>query len=159
MAETLYELTSDYMQVLSLLDEGVDVKDTLDALSDAFEVKVENIGKVIRVIQAKEVAIKQEEDRLKARRTVLAKQAENLKKYTFENMKVLDKKKIEGNLFTFSIRKNPAKLQIDDEDEIPFEFLKAVAPQVDSLLVKENLKLGRKVPGARLVQGESLQIK
>ena len=159
MSNSLYELASDYMQVLSLLEEGVDVQDTLDAIEGAFEDKAENVGKAISMLSAKAEGIKTEEKRLKARREALEKQAKNLKEYLFNNMKQLQKKKIEGQLYTFSIRKNPPKLLVEDLNEIPFEYYKAVEPQLDTNLVKEQLKLGKEVPGARLEQGESLQIK
>ncbi|STQ32880.1 Siphovirus Gp157 [Enterococcus faecalis] len=47
---TLYELSNDYLKVLSLaeeLDDGT-LKDTLDSISDSIDLKVENTAKVVK---------------------------------------------------------------------------------------------------------------
>ena len=47
---TLYELSNDYLKVLSLaeeLDDGT-LKDTLDSISDSIDLKVENTAKVFK---------------------------------------------------------------------------------------------------------------
>lgn len=52
---TLYELTENYQHVLDLaeqLDAEV-LKDTLDSIDEAIEVKVENTAKVIKELEGK----------------------------------------------------------------------------------------------------------
>ncbi|MGT9066259.1 siphovirus Gp157 family protein, partial [Enterococcus faecalis] len=51
---TLYELSNDYLKVLSLaeeLDDGT-LKDTLDSISDSIDLKVENTAKVVKELES-----------------------------------------------------------------------------------------------------------
>jgi hypothetical protein len=82
-----------------------------------------------------------------------------LKQYAEQSMQDAGMKKSKGALFTFSIQKNPAALNIVDESIIPEIFFTIPQPVLDTAIIKEQLKLGFEIPGAQLTQGESLRIK
>ena len=158
----LYELTSNYNQVLDLIDDGAEMmclQDTLDSLTDAIEVKAENTAKIIKVIDAEAAALKEEEKRLSSRRIALENKSKCLKEYLQANLELAGLKKLKGKLFSFTIQKNAAKLNIVDADKIPIHYWLVPPPVLDNASIKEALKEGQLVEGANLTQGESLRIR
>jgi hypothetical protein len=95
----------------------------------------------------------------------LAKQKENLESYLLMAIRRSGGKKLEGHTSAISMKLNPAKLVIDDEDGIPIQFWRTPEPPPpphplpipDNTAIKLALKLDpAAVPGCRLVQGERL---
>jgi hypothetical protein len=68
-------------------------------------------------------------------------------------------KKSKGALFTFSIQKNPAALEISNDSIIPEIFFTEQEPLLNKAALKDALKDGQVIDGAYLVQKESLRIK
>ena len=158
----LYELTSNYMQVLDLIDEGAEMmclQDTLDSLTDAIEDKAENTAKIIKVIEAEAEALKVEEKRLADRRKSLENRSKGLKEYLQSNLELAGLKKLKGKLFSFTIQKNQASLHIVALDKIPIKYWVAPLPVLDNASIKEALKTGLIVDGAELKVSESLRIR
>lgn len=80
---TLYELSNDYLKVLSLaeeLDDGT-LKDTLDSINDSIDLKVENTAKVIKELERTSSIVDTEIKRLQARKKALSTNVDNLKGY------------------------------------------------------------------------------
>lgn len=156
----LYTLSANYQQILSLIEDGQEgLEDTLESLEGAIEDKLENIGKVIKTVDAEAAGLKAEETRLADRRKSLEANTKRLKLYAEQSMLDAGVKKSKGALFTFSIQKNPAALDIVDEKMIPKAYFTTPQPVIDKAAIKEELKLGHEIPGAQLTQGESLRIK
>ena len=163
---TLYELTDELMQLLELAeDPEVDpevLEDTLAALTGEIEDKAVGYGKVIRQLESDAVALKAEEARLNNRRKTLEANVKRMKESLFTTMKVMNRQKIDTELFKFSIRKNPAAVVMDEQyiENIPEEYLIPQEPKIDRAKLKEDLKAGKDLDGiAHLEQGESLTIK
>jgi len=163
---TLYELTDELMQLLELAeDPEVDpevLEDTLAALTGEIEDKAVGYGKVIRQLESDAVALKAEEARLNNRRKTLENNVKRMKDSLFTTMKVMNRQKIDTELFKFSIRKNPAAVVMDEQyiENIPEEYLIPQEPKIDRAKLKEDLKAGKDLDGiAHLEQGESLTIK
>lgn len=156
----LYELTSDFQQIQSLIEEGQEgLEDTLESINLAIDDKLENIGKVIKNIEGEVAAFKAEEKRLAERRKTLENEIKNLKLYAEQQLKEMGERKVKAGTFTFSIQKNPASVRVEDERMIPKSFFVEVAPKLDKSTIKKMLKDGEKIPGVELVQGESLRIR
>lgn len=156
----LFELSHKYQQVLAKVEEGAEgLEDTLEALNDAIEEKVENIGKIIKTVEAEAAGLKAEEQRMAERRRSLEANIKRMKLYAEQSMLDVGMKKIKGALFTFSIQKNPPSIEIVDEQYIPKAFYKIQEPVLDKKAILEELKLGHEIEGAQLKQGESLRIK
>lgn len=126
----LYELSNDYLEVLDMMDDDTwdeqTVMDTLEAVDGEFDYKAESMAKIIKSFQAKSDAVKEEIDRLTARRKSFENKAEFFKAVLFQNMQVIGKKKIKTALFAISIAKNggkePLKITGNIED-IPGKYL------------------------------------
>ena len=156
----LYELTNDFQQVQSMIEEGHEgLEDTLEAINLSIEDKLENIGKVIRNLEAEVNAYKEEEKRLADKRKSIENNIKNLKGYAEEALRVTGERKIKAGLFTFSIQKNPPSVVINDEKLIPKQFYVPVEPKLDKSTIKDLLKNGESVPGAELVQSEGVRIR
>lgn len=155
----LYDLTQNYLQLLNMIEDGEDVANTLESLDEAIEDKAEGYAMVIQTVKANIEGLKSEEKRLADYRKSMEKNADRMKRNLQESMKALDKQKIKTDLFSISIRKNPAKLEILDDSLIPPFYFIEQAPKIDNAALKDALKNGETIDGAMLVQGESLNIK
>ena len=162
---TLYNLSVQYEQVLDIenLDEQT-LKDTLDSIDSAIEVKVENIAKVMQESLAQDEVIQKEIDRLTARKASNKKGREWLNKYVADIMDRLGKDEIKTDLFTAKFKKNPPALNVIDESKIPEKYFVIIPPVPQSLAldkkaVKDALKDGLKIEGAEITVGRRLEIK
>ncbi|GKQ42945.1 hypothetical protein RD055328_08680 [Companilactobacillus sp. RD055328] len=157
---SLYDLTDDYRR---LLDYAEDMDptlfhDTLDSIDVAIEDKAENYAKVDKELGNSVVNIKEEISRLKSKADSITRNRTNLKNNLFDSMKKVGKEKIKTDLFTISIRKSPAAVQIDNEESIPPIYFET-KQTVSKTKIKEVLKKGGVVPGTHLESSESVQIR
>lgn len=81
-----------------------------------------------------------------------------MKEYLESEMLKVDIRKIKSPLFTISIQKNPHSLRLEDEEKL-FMFLVEQPKKLDKKAITSALKEGREVPGAELVQTESLRVR
>ena len=159
---SLYDLTQDFKQVQSLIDDGgEDLRDTLEALNLAIEDKLENIGKVIRNLDGEIEMLKNEETRLADKRKALEANKNRLKMYVEEQLAITGKDKVKTGIFTFAMQNNAPSVKVTDEKLIPKRYFLPVEPKLDKKALKESLKeMGvESMPGAELVQGRSLRIR
>ena len=87
---------------------------------------------------------------------------DKFKQYVKENMERLEISKIETELGTLSIAKNPMSVEIENEDEIPSEFKQEVVlVKIDKTAIKKHFKeTGEVVTGITIVDDKtSLRIK
>ena len=163
---TLYELTSEYLELLAMLeDPDVDedlINDTLEALGGELEAKADGYARVMRQMDADAKAIKAEEERLANRRKSLENRSAALKSRLQQMMEITGKVKFKTELFSFGIQKNPAAVVMDEQyiENIPECYLIAQEPKIDKQKIKEDLKAGLDLEGiAHLEQTESLRIR
>lgn len=156
----LYQLTDNYLRVQELLEENKTeaVEDTLDALTDGFHDKAENIVKIIKSLAADAEMAGKEAKRLLKRKQALENNVQKLKTYLQTEMERMEIRKINSTLFMIQIQKNPASVEIVDEALLkPFFLLQE--PKIDKKRIAEILKSGEEVEGARLVESESIRIR
>lgn len=153
----LYEIVEAY-QNLSELEESEDIKKALDVISDEFDVKAENIVKVIRNMEADEKALRDEEIRLADKRKSIGNKKENLKEYLFSSMRAIGKPKMKAGIFNINIQKNPQSIKIIDVNIIPDKY-KIASYKLDKKQLKEDIKEGLDIEGAELVQTEGIRIR
>lgn len=166
MNQSLYVLSAEYQKIANkLLDSDLDevtIKDTLESVSGELETKAVNVAMFVRNLESSAEQIKLAEKAMAERRKALENKAEQIKTYLFENMKDCNITKIESPYFALTIKKNPHKLIIDDAGQIPSElyvYHEPPPPHPDNAKIKELLKAGQEVSGARLQQDERLDIK
>ena len=159
----LYELTENYRNLQELLDNPeIDqeiITNALDEVGEQLEEKAENIAKLIKTLEVEVNGYKTEEKRLADRRKTLENRITGLKSYIDAAMKATGKKKFKGQLFSFNIQKNPRSDNITDSTLIPKEYYIQQEPLLDKKTVLAELKNGVIVPGAELLQTESLRIR
>lgn len=159
----LYELTEHYNNLLELINNEEVPKELIEkALSEVneeFEVKAENIAKLIKSLEVDVNGYKEEEKRMSTQRKYLENKISNLKEYLDGSMKALDKQKIKGKVFTLAIQKNPPSVEILNLECIDNKYLIPQDPTVDKKAILEDLKNNIEVTGATIKQTESLRIR
>lgn len=157
----LYELSTGYKNIEYLLENGEDNEElaaVLNSLGEEIEDKAENIAKILKNNEADIKAFKEEEKRLAERRKALENSNKRLKEYLEENMKMTGKTKFKSGTFSFNIAKNPASVEIVNQDIIPMDYRELVEV-INKKDILQDLKDGKDVQGAILKQGESLRIR
>lgn len=162
----LYEITQDYLQILSMMeDPELDpqtLADTMEAVEGELEIKAENYAKVMKNLEADVAGIKAEIDRLSERKKTIENNIKTMKSALQMAMETTGKTKFKTELFSFNIQKNAPTVVIDasDPNNIPPDFLKFKEPEVDKTAIKAAIQNGMDLTGvAHLEQSESLRIK
>ena len=158
----LYELSTGYKNIEYLLENGEDNEEleaVLNSLGEEIEDKAENIAKLIKNYEADIEAFKAEEKRIAERRRTLENDVKRLKEYLFNNMKLTGKTKFKKGTFSFNIAKNPASVEIVNQDIIPMDYRELVEV-INKKDILQDLKNGKDVQGAILRDdNESLRIR
>lgn len=159
----IYELTNDFREVMNLLESGdydeEVLRNTLECIEYEIEEKADGYARVIRNIEADIAGIKSEEERLNKKRKALENSVKQMKDNLTEAMRATGKVKFKTDLFSFNIQKNPPKVQLIEGAVVPAAYLIEQDPKVDTAFIKEELKNGKELPFAVLLQDESLRIK
>ena len=166
---SLYELTNDYVTVMSMLeDDEIEeqvILDTLESIGGEIEEKADNYAKIINSLNAKAKDISAEIDRLNQRKKTFENRSKWIKSCLEMSMNAIGKRKFSTTLFSFNIQKNGGKraLTIDaDIDTIPDDFKIKQPDIINGDKVREHLKeIGHDYcEFAHLEpQGESLRIR
>ena len=140
---SLYELKGQYLELLSMMEEGADeetIKDTLEGIEGEIEVKADNYARIIRQLESDANGLKTEIERMTDRKKALENHVSYLKNNLQDAMILTGKEKFKTELFSFGIQNNPASVVIDDPTSIPSQFLIPQEPKVDKKSIKEYLK-------------------
>ena len=163
---TLYDLTAEYQALLQMAeDPDTDpevLTDTMEALEGEIEDKADGYAIVMKELEASEQKIKNEVDRLNARRLSISNNIRCMKLRLQTSMIETGKTKFKTDLFSFGIQKNPPAVVIDEQyiENIPEKYLVQQDPVIDKKKIKEDLKAGVDLEGiAHLAQTESLRIR
>ena len=162
---TLYELTNDWLQLMTMLEEGADedvINDTLEGLDYEIEDKAEGYAKVIRNIESDIAGLKAEIERMTDRKRVLENNITRMKNNLQAAMELTGKTKFKTDLFSFNVQSNPAAVVMDEQylENIPEEYLIPQEPKLDKKKLAADLKAGVDLEGiAHLEQSRSLRIR
>lgn len=157
----LYELSTQYqfLQKELVNDETGEVNENvfaqLNEISASIEEKGVNIVRFIKNLEADCDAIERERKRLQAREKSLNVQIQRLKDYLLFNMQNCEINKISCPEFSISLRQNPESVDVYDEKQVPSRYHR-VTVECNKVKIKEDLKIGIEVPGARLTQTTSV---
>lgn len=160
---TLYELTTEYIELQALIEEGEPIPlEEVEETKEAFEEKAENYAKVIRNLESEIDALKAEEKRLKEKRTRLEKGVDNLKNNLQNAMIESGNRKFKKGVFSFSIQKNGGALPVIVDvptDDLADEFV-IIEEKPDKKAIEKYLKETGDISFAHFGErGESLRIK
>lgn len=156
--ETLYGLTGQFLEINNMDADDETKLDTLDSIDweTNYEEKIENCIKVVRNREANIEARSNEIKRL----TELNKADERVNKRIKEAMKnsllLTGRERVDTKLFKVSFRKSQA---VEVEDLLLPEAYKVATWKPDKKRIKEDLKNGFEILGAKLVENQNLIIK
>lgn len=156
----LYVLTQHASYLQQLLEDGdIDQQTFEDSLESLMiDDKFESICKVIRNLEAQASMFKEEAARLTAKQRTAENGVKRLKENLVNYMVTTDSKKVDSGLFTVSLRSSEA-CEITAADQIPADFYVPQEPKLSVSSIKETLKQGIDVPGAKLVKNPYVLIK
>lgn len=161
----LYQLAAEFRQAaerLADLDLPPEVvADTLESISGDLDMKAQNVAMFAANLEATAKSIKQAEQDMKKRREAIEKRALSLRAYMLRCMLDAGVRKIEGPYLRIAIRDNPAAVDVFDAEQLPAVFMRQPPPpatEPDKAAIKEALKAGLDVPGARLSISQRLDI-
>ncbi len=167
----LYELADQYRDLERMLgsDEPLDenaleaITTTLDCIRDDIQVKATNVGAYMLNLDAYAEAAKEASKKLAERAKRIERRADALREYVKMHMEATGILKIDGPQFTLSIKKNPPKVEIAPDAEIPDEFMSPPPPPPqpapNKKLIGDALKCGQKINGCSLSQSTRLEVK
>lgn len=166
----LYEIANDYLALLQAIENGElpeeAIADTLEAIEGEIEEKADNIGCVLKEIEAEINAFKAEEQRLAERRKRKEKLYEKLKTYLSETLQRIGVDRVETTRNIISFRKSEA-VEVDEEKFIKWAteqynrddlIITTYTEKANKTEIKKELKAGIEIPGAVLVTKQNIQL-
>ena len=131
-------------------EEKKKIENELDIL---LQKKSTNIIGYFKNIELTTQALKTEEERYKSNRQALEKKLARFTEYLKECMERAGITKIETPIGTLQIVKNPASVEVVNQDQVPDEYLRVkTSIEVDKAKIKKTLKETGEVPdGVRIV--------
>ena len=160
----LYDIDQDILACVDL--ETGEILDTekLDALQMERERKLEGVALWIKDMKAEAAAVKEEADKLTARKKALDNKIEGLKTWL---LMALDGEKLKTprcNVYQthnqrVAVADEPALIQFLQTLNEPEKFLRFKDPELKRDEIKKALKDGTIIPGAELEETESVVIK
>lgn len=162
----LYELSNEYAALQEALGNGVDSEEEFDellkqmeGLEEEFEDKAEAYARICVNLTAQAKAIKDEEDRLYARRVALENNVKRLKESLNNGMVLFGKRKVPTSIGNWSIQRNPPSVRVLDATRVPSQYWTCPQPTISRTLILEALKRGEAVDGCELQQTEGLRFR
>lgn len=164
----LYELAENYQELQRMMDDpDADmeaVKDTLDALSEAFDEKVDQLASMCKDFASDAAALEEESKKLKDRSVAKKKRVEWLKGYIQSQMTAMGRKKVETTRNIVTIPTPRASVELDDRFvdwamSNAEDLLRYKDPEPDKTKILQALKDGVIIDHAVLKYNSSVVIK
>ena len=132
----------------------------LDELGTQEADKVDSFAAFIRAETARNKYYREESQRFANKAKTSESRINFLKSRYLATMQQAGVKKITGNAYTLSIRSTPA-VEVEDVDLLDDLYCRVIPErrEPDKQIIKEYLRAGGSLPGCRLVQSDSLQIR
>ena len=145
----------------SIMEQAQFTPDEQAALGEHLKASVERrdkLGNCLTWLEGQAELLRTKEKQLAERRRNFEKFSAAVRSSLHQQMLDWGVKKVEGQEFSFTVKKNPPRVEIVNEGAIPAEFI-SYTPTVDRAGIKAALEAGREVPGAELVQSTRLDIR
>ena len=159
---TFTAIEEEISGMLAIPDEELDEEQRaemdryLDELAQAESDKVDGVCGWMTAELARAEACKKEGDRLRAKAKTIESRIAWLKHRYAETMLGHGVKKIKGEVYSISTRTTQAT-DIADESAIPAQYrIEKVVTDIDKRSILADLKAGKEIPGARLVERTSI---
>lgn len=162
---SLYNITNGFITLFEKAENEELTQEEIEQqgneLALALKNKSTSIIGYVRNLDLTSEALKNEIDRLTTMKKAVDNKNTKFKEYVKENMEKLNLQKIDTELGSLTIAKNPVSVEIYDENMISDEYKKEkITVTIDKTAIKNAIKDGKKIQGARLVEDKtSLRIK
>lgn len=162
--KTLFKIQQEYAELAySLIENGGELTPELETAlqinRDELESKAEGYGMVINQIDAECTMINNEIDRLQGLIDSRKKAIDKLKSRLSDALTSHGIDKVKSNFINISFRKTES-VEITDESLIPEGFMrKSVSMTPNKTALKDAIKNGELIMGARIVVKNNIQIK
>lgn len=150
----LYEINNELRTLLESMDDFIDEETgevdvqfhmALHKLDEDAKKKIEGIGVVCRELQADAKFLKEEYDRLHARKEAAERRRRWLLDYVTDMMHEMniEKHKSPNGLFTVYMQKSPDRVEVDYPANLPMQYQRV--PPVEAMLkdLKADMKDGK----------------
>lgn len=162
----LYELAADFRETADrLADMDLDeqtLRDTLESIAFPVEQKAVQVAAFVRNLEATAEQIKQAEKAMADRRKAIESRAAHVREYLLHNMRACGFTRVEHPQFVIAVKQNPESVVIEDARQIPMNYMRQPEPPPpapDKSLIKQAIKDGYEIPGAKLTRTLRLDIK
>lgn len=160
----LFQLSDGYREIVNRDDlDPQAMSDTLEAIQDARDVKLDNIASMIEELNDEAARLKDKAKSFSEEATYRTNKAKWLKQYLTNYLDAEGIKKIDLENHILSTRNFKASTVIDDEDKIPAKYRNYAKYEGMYDVMKQDvytaLKYGEEVPGAHLVPNRGTVIK
>lgn len=166
---SIYELKNEFLTLWSILEDELTDDETLagafETATDDLKDKLENCAKYIKNETAIIKGLKEEEERLAAKRKAKENAIKRLKALMEGAMIAAGEKRLECGTFLIYFQTNPPSVKIDEPyiENIPDAYLKPKDPDIDRKKLLEDLKdpeKAKELEGiAHIEQTTSMRIK
>ena len=158
----LYECTAAVRAALdAYFDDDTERQDTIEAVIGQFEAKAQSVAAYCLNMAAQGDLLEAHIKAMQAKLKAIRKREGSLKQYMSDNMKAAGIHSIhaDNGRFTAKLVKNPPRVDIWDEAQIPADFMRTkTTTEPDKTAIKAAIQAGRDIPGAKLEQGETLRL-
>ena len=165
----LYDINETIEQLLSQVDDDGELPESVFEKIAELQIgeteKIESISCFIKDLRAESAEIAEEAKRLQARKKAKESKQERLEAYLSGYLQSTGKSKFETSRVVLSFRKSEAVDVLDEDAVIKFAdqhidmgLIKTKA-EVVKTAIKAAIKSGIDVPGAAIIERQSLQVK
>lgn len=165
MSLRLWQIADKFRALESLETEGdlppEVIRDTLESLEGEFEEKAVAVAHFIENLRAAVQSIENAATKMQARAHAYDKRAESLAQYLLLQMQVTNKKKVESDTVSITVRDNPGSVDVYDQSKVPPAYWRqppVPPPAIDKSKIATDIKAGVEVPGAVLVKSQRVNI-
>lgn len=144
---SLYEINETQKRLQELLDQAADDAEAQSVICEAMDLLQGELGDKLEAYQAVRcgidsdvAALKAEEQRLAERRRALEKRSEAMRQRMLDAMQLFGEQKVTTTRWTFSARRTPPKVVIDDEEEALVLYGVPQPPKLDKKAMAQALK-------------------
>lgn len=168
---SLFDISLEYHALTDLIDNDLEVNEETGEITDnskeltelfenlqmTFEEKLDNSQKYLLTLKGEESILADEIKRLQAKKAAVKNKQDRLKSMMLNALQTSNQGKFKTALYSFNI-KNTEAVEIVDDSLLGRSFLR-MKLEADKTKIKEALKSGNEVEGAKLVQNSSLVVK
>lgn len=159
---TVNELTGLWLKLLEMAeDPDMDqeaIAEAFDQIEGDVEYKAEGMAMIRTELLNNAEACRKEADRLLKRARSFENNAGTILSRVEYLMRFTNKLKFKTTKFSFNIQKNPPSLVIDDDKQIPPEYL-IIEYKANKSAIKDAIKAGDQIEFAHMEQTEGLRIR